>query len=173
MRKIYVPLILFFLVVLEGVSQDLLPESISSNDIILVSHWVFIFLILIASFFDENNSFYALVFALIFGLLIDIVYTDLLGIYMFAYTITIFIYQQTIRYFQTNFIMVFLFTILSLFLVDHIIYLLYMVIGKISLPWKVYFFQRMLPTLLANIVFFLILFPIFKNRLLFWSGREE
>lgn len=173
MRKIYVPLILFLLVVLEGVSQELLPESVSSSDIIVVSHWVFLFLILVASFFDENNTFYALVFAVIFGLLMDIVYTDILGIYMFAYSATIFIYHQIIKHFQANFIMVFIFTILSMFLVDHIIYLLYTTLAKTSLPWSVYLSYRLIPTILANTVFFVILYPLFKNRLLVWSGREE
>jgi len=172
MRKIYIPLILFFLVVLEGVSQELLPEIIISSKTLIVSHWVFIFLILIASFFDENNSFYSIVFAVIFGLLIDVIYSDILGIYMFSYTIAIFIYHQMLRYFQANFIMTLLLTVISLFLVDNMIYLLYLSIGKISLSWVNYSIYRLIPTILANIIFFIVLYPIFKNRLLVWSGKD-
>lgn len=173
MRKIYIPLILFFLVVMEGVSQELLPDFIASSHTLIVSHWVFIFLILVASFFDDNKSLYSIVFAIIFGLLIDIVYTDVLGVYMFAYTITIFIYHQILRYFQANFIMTFIFTALNLFIVDNTIYLLYTAIGKISITWTDYSFQRLLPTILANMIFFVMLYPIFKKRLLVWSGKEE
>ncbi|HLS36587.1 MAG TPA: rod shape-determining protein MreD [Bacillota bacterium] len=172
MRRIFAPLILFLLIVLEGVSQELLPEMIVSSQTLIISHWVFIFLVLVAIFLDDENSFYAIIFAIIFGLLKDIVYTEFLGIYMIAYTITIFIVHQFIKIFQANFFMTLIFTMIGLFIVDNIIYLMYIAVGHITLPWSDYSLYRLLPTILANIIFLIIIYPIFKNRLSSWSGKE-
>lgn len=172
MRKIYVPLILFFLIVLEGVSLELLPESIVSNQFSLVSHWVFIFLLLSAVFLDDNDQYLSVIFAVIFGLLKDIVYTDVLGIYMFAYTLTLIIFRQMMKLFQANFIMILLFSMVSLCIVDYIIYLLYIIVGKVSLVWSDYAIYRLLPTVLANILFLVVVYPLSKNRLIAWSGKD-
>lgn len=173
MRQIYILFILFFLVVLEGVSQDFLPESIISSDIMIVPHWIFVFLVLVSTFYDENSSYFSVILAIIFGLLIDIVYTDILGVYMIAYTITLFVHQKIARLFQSNFFMTFLFTLISILIADHIIYFLYLTIGKISLSWSDYSLLRLLPTIGANLLFLIIAYPISKNRLLAWSGKDE
>src|SRR5690625_5633125 len=115
MSLIFAPLILFLLIVLEGVSQELLPEMIVSSQTLIISHWVFIFLVLVAIFLDDENSFYAIIFAIIFGLLKDIVYTEFFGIYIIAYTITIFIVYQFIKIFHAKLFLSLLFSLLVLF----------------------------------------------------------
>src|SRR5690625_4364597 len=62
MRRIFAPLILFLLIVLEGVSQELLPEMIVSSQTLIIPHWVFIFLVLVAIFFVAVISFYVVIF---------------------------------------------------------------------------------------------------------------
>src|SRR5699024_12267805 len=65
-------------------------KLVMSNSII-VPHWVFIFLAFIAVFFDEENTYYSVLYAVIFGLLIDVVYTGDLGVYMFFYAVSAYI----------------------------------------------------------------------------------
>src|SRR5690625_3362132 len=85
MSRIYLPLILFLLLVLQGVAVDLLPRFLVSGQTFIISHWVFVILIYITIYYDDNLSFNAVVYGVIFGLLIDIVYTNVLGVYMFTY----------------------------------------------------------------------------------------
>src|SRR5690625_6724150 len=85
MKRLYLPLILFLFMVLEGVALELLPAKLVMSNSIIVPHWVFIFLAFIAVFFDEENTYYSVLYAVIFGLLIDVVYTGVLGVYMFSY----------------------------------------------------------------------------------------
>lgn len=172
MRKLYVPLILFLLVVLEGVALDLLPEVIISGKSIIISHWVFVFLSLVAIFFDYQHTYFAVIYALIFGLLIDIVYTDVIGIYMFTYAAVIYIVHQIKRLFHANFHMTMIIVFIGLFSVDIAIYLLYSVIGKIALSWSDYLIFRLLPTILANLIFAMIIYIIFKDNLPKWSGLK-
>src|SRR5690625_652483 len=132
MRRIFAPLILFLLIVLEVVSQLLLLEMFVSSQTLIFSYLVFIFFVLVAIFLYDENSFYAIIFAIIFVLLEDIVYKEFLGIYMIAYTITIFIVHQFIKIFQANFFMTLIFTMIGLFIVDNIIYLMYIAVGHIT-----------------------------------------
>lgn len=79
MKHLYLPLILFLLLITEGVALEILPSSIVLSDTLIVPHWVFICLIFIAVLYDNENTYYSVLYALIFGILIDIVYTGVLG----------------------------------------------------------------------------------------------
>lgn len=173
MRRVYIPFILFFLVVFEGVALDLLPTMFISSKTLIVSHWVFVFLILVAIFYDDSHTYFSVFYAIIFGLFIDIVYTDLLGIYMFTYTIIVYIVHQLTKLFHANFYITILLTILGLAMVDISIYLLYSVIGKVNILWEEYMLYRLLPTVLANIIFSIFAYFVFKNRLITWSQRNR
>ena len=94
MKRLYLPLILFLFIVLEGVALDLLPVQLLSAQTLIVPHWVFIILIFIVIFYDKEDTYYSIVYAVIFGLLIDIVYTGILGIYMFSYGFGIYIIHE-------------------------------------------------------------------------------
>src|SRR5690625_651119 len=91
MKRLYLPLILFLFMVLEGVALELLPANLVMSNSIIVPHWVFIFLAFIAIFFDEENTYYSILYAVIFGLLIDVVYTGVLGVYMFSYAVSVYV----------------------------------------------------------------------------------
>src|SRR5690625_4122041 len=97
MKRLYLPLILFLFIVLEGVALDLLPVQLLSAQTLIVPHWVFIILIFIVIFYDKEDTYYSIVYAVIFGLLIDIVYTGILGIYMFSYGFGIYIIHELTR----------------------------------------------------------------------------
>src|SRR5690625_666791 len=94
MSRIYLPLILFLLLVLQGVAVDLLPRFLVSGQTFIISHWVFVILIYITIYYDDNLSFNAVVYGVIFGLLIDIVYTNVLGVYMFTYCLLIYFFHR-------------------------------------------------------------------------------
>src|SRR5690625_6893718 len=75
MKRLYVPLILLLFVVLEGVALDLLPVQLLNTKTLIVPHWVLIILIFIVIFYDLEDTYYSIIYGIIFGLLIDIVYT--------------------------------------------------------------------------------------------------
>lgn len=144
-----------------------------SGKTIIVSHWVFIFLILVTAFYDESHTYFSVFYAVIFGLLIDLVYTELLGIYMFSYAIVIYIVHQLNKLFQPNLYMMILVAIIGVSLADVTINLLYSVIGRNNLLWGSYAFYRLLPTILANIIFLILFYPIVKNQLIAWRSQQS
>ncbi|HLR71677.1 MAG TPA: rod shape-determining protein MreD, partial [Pseudogracilibacillus sp.] len=91
MKRLLFLIILFGLLVLEGVAIDLLPAILTSSETLIVPHWVLIFLIIITLFYDTSETFFSIIYGVIFGFLIDVVYTDVLGVYMFVYPFTLYI----------------------------------------------------------------------------------
>src|SRR5690625_6327390 len=83
--RLYLPLILLLIVVLVCVVLDLLPIQLLNTKTLIVPHWFLIILIFIVIFYDLEDTYYSILYGIIFGLLIDIVYIGILGIYMFFY----------------------------------------------------------------------------------------
>ncbi|MFA1822543.1 rod shape-determining protein MreD [Virgibacillus oceani] len=177
MKRIFIPLILFFFLMLEGVALDFLPVSILTSDLLIVPHWVLLFLVMTAVFYERDTTYYSIIYALIFGLLIDVVYTGILGVYMFSYTLVVYLVLGLRKIFHGNIYVTLLLGIISVILADVAIHVIYSAAGIIQMMWNDYAINRLLPTIISNIVFLLILYPLMAKRLIRWreahlTGRD-
>lgn len=172
MKRLYLPLILLLFLVLEGVALDLLPIQLVNTKTIIVPHWVLIILIFIVIFYDLEETYYSILYGIIFGLLIDIVYTNILGVYMFAYFVSIYLVFIMGRSIRVNLLGAILLGIVGLTIVDSIIYFIYYFIGVTYISLGDYAYYRLLPTVLANIVFLIMLYPLLYKRLAHWQERQ-
>jgi len=172
MKKLIIPVILFLLLVLEGVAIELLPVSIFPIHYLIVPHWVFIFLVIVMLFYDTSETFFGIIYAVIFGLLIDIVYTDFLGIYMFVYPFSIYIVSLLKQVFQANFYITMLLSTLGIIIVEVLILFIYTFIGVIDITNHHFLLDRLLPTILANLLFLIFIYPLFAKRLYKWQMEQ-
>ena len=152
------PVILFFLLVSEGIALDLLPATLTSSDYLIVPHWVLVFLILINLFYDSDETYFSIVYGVFFGLLIDVVYTSILGAYMFVYPFTLYIVHLLKRFLQTNFVMTIIILSISILITELFIYMIYSLVDLIEITIVSFLLHRFVPTLLANMIF---LIPIY------------
>src|SRR5690625_3745961 len=171
MKRLYLPLILFLFIVLDDLPIYLLPVQLLSAQTLIVPHWVFIILIFIVIFYDKEDTYYSIVYAVIFGLLIDIVYTGILGIYMFSYGFGIYIIHELRRLVHANFYAVSIIGIIGITLTDLFIHTMYKMIGFADIMWEEYLLLRLLPTVLANLIFLIMFYPIFKKRFINWGSE--
>ncbi|WP_164668479.1 rod shape-determining protein MreD [Virgibacillus doumboii] len=172
MNRLYIPLILFFFLVLEGVALELLPASLVTNELIIVPHWVFIFLLFLAIFYDRENTYLSVLYGIVFGLLIDIVYTGVLGVYMFSYAVIIYIIHGLTKMLHANFFAVILLGVAGLVLTELSINTIFSVVGITEMVWKDYLLYRMIPTLIANLLFLLVLYPLMTRRIASWGDER-
>lgn len=172
MRRVYLPLILLVLLVLEGVAIEVLPPSILEGELIFVPHWVLVFLLFVSVFYDRNATYHAILYALIFGFLIDVVYTGILGVYTFSYGIATYIVHELKKLLHGNFYVMVLLGLVGVALADVALYIIFSMIEMIHLSWQSYSLYRLLPSLGANLLFLLIFYPIVKNRLVFWAKER-
>lgn len=172
MKKFLIPAVLFIIVVLEGVALNLLPASIVLGNAYIIPHWALAVLLYCALFYDHENTYYSVLYAAIFGLLIDVVYTSVLGVYMFSYTLVIFLIHSLKGRFHGNFYVTMLLGIFSIALADLIIHFIYLTAGLTDIVWNGYLLQRMLPTVLLNLVFLILLYPILTSRFERWQHEQ-
>ncbi|WP_209300536.1 rod shape-determining protein MreD [Lentibacillus salicampi] len=172
MKRLLIPLILFLLLVIEGVALDILPVSLLKGDLVFVSHWVFVFLVLLAIFYDRGDTHFSVFYGLLFGLLTDIVYTGILGVYMFSYAFIAYMIHGMTKIWHANFFVTILLGTVGLIFVEIFINLIFSVTGVAELVWKDYLVDRLVPTVIANVAFLLVLYPIFTKRLIRWKDEQ-
>jgi rod shape-determining protein MreD len=172
MKRLFLPLFLLVFLVLESTAITLLPEEWIHSGNFLIPHWTLVFCILIAVFYDRDHTYYCLLYAIIFGFLIDLTYTNILGVYMFSYGLVVFICHELKRMLHPNFIVAFMLTFVGLVISEHLLYFMYYMIGQTDLIWTSYAKSRLIPTILGNILFLLIIYPLFKNKLQVWSDEH-
>ncbi|SDB96001.1 rod shape-determining protein MreD [Pelagirhabdus alkalitolerans] len=170
MYRLYLPSILILLVVFQGAVLQFIPAFVEENGWILASHSVFLFLILFSLFYDQNDTYYGLFFAILFGLVIDMIYTNILGVYMFSYGLTTYFVHGLRKILHANFYVALLIAIFATGFVDFMLFTIYQFIGVAQLDMANYFYQRLIPTVILNSFIFILLYLLFKRRLVKWSN---
>lgn len=105
---------------------------------------------------------------MLFGFLYDIVYTEILGVYLFAFGISVYIVSGILRFVNTNYIISFIMILLSITITEHIVFGIHSLIGSTIMTHSDFVSVRLLPTLGFNaIIAIVLLFPIklFMERL--------
>ncbi|WP_079530410.1 rod shape-determining protein MreD [Halobacillus hunanensis] len=169
MRRYIIPAVLFILLAIQGMAMSLLPANIVYSDLLVTPHWVLCFIVIIAIFYDKDHTYHAIWYGMIFGLLIDVVYTGVLGVYMATYAMTAYVLHGLKELVHANFIVASLLAILSVALADTMLYMIYSFVQVTTISWGNYATSRLLPTVAGNMIFFIILYPCVKNRLEQWS----
>lgn len=173
MSRLLFFIILFFVLIFEGIALKLLPETIINTNLLIVPHWGFIFLVLMALFYDQTESYYSVLYACIFGFLVDIVYTNILGVYMFTYPVAIYVIHLLKRVFHTNIYTAILMSTIGLIVTETIIHFIYLTVDITDMFWIDNIFNRLIPTIIANIILLVILYPLLKNILIRWSYNPK
>ncbi|GEL77454.1 rod shape-determining protein MreD [Tenuibacillus multivorans] len=173
MRSLYLPLISFILLVLESVAVGFLPETIMASDLYYIPHWILVFSLLVLLFYDQEHTYHGIVNGVIFGFLFELVYTDLLGIYMLAYGIVLYLIHLLIKVLQQNFAVTLLLATISIIVAELILYALYLMVGQIDLAVTEFIRLRLIPTVLSNILFLLVIYPFFAKRLVKWQEQDQ
>ncbi|TCT27129.1 rod shape-determining protein MreD [Melghiribacillus thermohalophilus] len=171
MKRIILPLFLLLFLVLEGIFPELVPRKLNGSEIYIIPYFVMSFLILMAIFYDYDQTYQSIYYAIVFGFLTDLLYTDLIGVYMFTYGAVAYFVHKFKRVLHANFFVTFILTLFGVSLSDTLIYMMYAVIQITSMAPVEYGMTRLLPTVLANMITMAVLYPLFYRRM--WKWSEE
>ncbi|AKU25918.1 rod shape-determining protein MreD [Anoxybacillus geothermalis] len=146
-----------FLAVLCFVSESILVDVWPKGDVYIryffVPRFFLIFLVLMAVHFGGTR---AMGYGFIFGFLYDVVYTELLGVYAFAYALIAYGAGKVMRWLHQNWLVLFLLSLLAVAVLDSYVYGIQLLIGRTDWPFAVFWGRRLWPTLLLNAVFLLV-----------------
>lgn len=172
MKHFWILFTLFLIVIMEGVALELLPARLVHGDLLIVPHWVLVYLVYVLIYYDKENTYTSVFLAIIFGLMIDIVYTGVLGVYMFTYALVVYIIHGLKTLLQSNLYVTLLFGFLGIVLSDLMIYSAFLIIDITEATVKHYLMYRLIPTIVANLIFLLILYPFVRQPLVRWQEEQ-
>ncbi|MBF0706376.1 rod shape-determining protein MreD [Alkalihalobacillus hwajinpoensis] len=162
MRRFLLIGTLFVLFLLEGtVFQVFAPEQFGF-EFQLIPRFVTVIVIMIGMILTPA---YGVVYGVIFGLLHDLIYTDLVGVYMFGMSVAAYIIGYLSKVFHLNWFTTLILGLLGVSLVEFYVYELFSLINVTDLSFSSFFYKRYLPSLLLNGIFLLIVYYPVKRLL--------
>ncbi len=158
MKKFLLPLLFLLLFIAESLFVQFLPADFFGQNRTLAPRFLFSALLLLTIFVGRKQG---ILYAAIFGLLFDIVYIEIIGIYLFLFPFITYIVSKIMHVLQANIIVAFFVSILGIALLEIGVYEMYYLIHVTNLDFVSFLKLRLYPVLLLNAVFLLIfIYPL-------------
>lgn len=152
----FIALVLFFV---ESNLALFSPLDFNDRTVYLVPRFLFLYLIFISVYYNRER---AMQYGLIFGILFDVFYLNLIGVYTVLYPIICFIAGSTVRYMHQHLATTTALAIGLMAVFEFVLYQFFYFISYTSMPMDVFVYDRLLPTIGANVLFLVMLGWIFK-----------
>lgn len=161
--KVFAPLLIFFGFLMDGLLSGVFSEQLYGGTGVMVPRLIVLIFILMSFYLPRNKMIF---YAVIFGLLYDSYYVGILGIYVAAFPLIVYITEKLKRVLNPNPIVVGMMVIINLSLLEFILYEFYKVLSFTTLDTSTFMASRLGPTLLLNLVFFILVFYPLKKMIL-------
>ena len=163
MKRIVLPLILSICFILESLYVEFFPNGIFGIHKLFVPHFLLIVLIIMGMYYVRNRT---ILYAFIFGLLFDAFYTGILGVYLFVFPLIVYITSSLMKVLQANVFVSAIVMLVDIAIAEFIVYGLNILILKTTMSTMDFINVRLIPTLILNIVFYIIIFYPLRKCLL-------
>lgn len=158
MRRFILPFLVFFSFISESTFAHLVHFSFVSEDFIYVPRFILIFVIFISVYLNRTQG---MLFGFIFGLLHDIIYIEVIGIYLFTYGFLAYLISKAMKVLHGHVLIVLFLTLLSIAVLEYYVYGINYLIGTTNMTLYHFTTLRLLPTLVLNVfVAGLFIYPL-------------
>ena len=157
--RLLLPSVAILLFLIEPVFASFSGIEMFDRIIYLVPHFLFMYLLFLAVYYDRKKS---IMYGVIFGLLYDVIYIDIIGLYAVLYPLFCLFISQTVKYIQQSLLIVTILTVFFVSLLEFVIYEFFLLISFTSIGIEEFLLSRLLPTIFANLLFLILLGWIFK-----------
>ena len=160
MRKAFLPIIISLCFLFESVFVELLPAELLKSSSIFVPHFLMVAIIFVTVYISQKHG---IMYGFIFGILFDIVYTEIIGIYLFMFPLVAYMTSWIMRILQTNIILVSFVAILGVGFLELGVYEMNFLIGRTDMSFASFVDIRLVPTLILNLIFIILVsYPLRK-----------
>ena len=160
MRKAFLPIIISLCFLFESVFVEMLPAELFKSSSIFVPHFLMVAIIFVTVYISQKHG---IMYGFIFGILFDIVYTEIIGIYLFMFPLVAYITSWIMRVLQTNIILVSFVAILGVGFLELGVYEMNFLIGRTDMVFASFMDIRLVPTLILNLIFIILVsYPLRK-----------
>ncbi|WP_062104557.1 rod shape-determining protein MreD [Bacillus niameyensis] len=169
MKRLILPLLLLIGFYLEGIFVELVRNGSFGLNVILVPRFLTVLFAVMGIYYVRN---YSLIYAAVFGLLFDVYYTEIIGIYLFLFPIIVYIASKITKLLQANILTTFFVVLLSVALVEFVVYGFNVFVLQKEMELEEFAKSRLWSTLGLNQLFLLLIYYPFK-KLLFYRKKDE
>lgn len=169
MKKLVIPILLVVLFVLESLFVNIISVELFHSENIYVPRFLTIFFVFFAVYGNYRTAIW---YSIGVGLLFDIVYTEILGIYLFAFPVVTYLVSRAMKILQNNIYMVSVVALIAVAILEFIIYFMNAILGFAPISIQVFSTIRLFPTLLLNLVAIVIFAYPFKKAIVNYSTEE-
>lgn len=162
MAKYLIPAVAVILFFLETEFSLFSPIDINGQREYLVPRFVILYLIFLSIYYDKKR---AMIYGLVFGLVYDIFYIDIIGLYTFLYPFICFIAGSTVKYIHQHLVVTTTLSLLLIALLEIALHQFFLLIGYTDISFTEFLNHRLVPTMIANSVFLIMLGWTFKYLL--------
>ncbi|MDQ0339494.1 rod shape-determining protein MreD [Caldalkalibacillus uzonensis] len=163
-------LTIFTLLIFEGTVVQVFTAGWWDLHLTMVPRFVVVMLIFAALFLGRVQGLFM---GLIFGLFYDIIYGSVVGIYAFTMAIIGYFTGLVFRIFQQNIFLIWLTVLLALVAFEFMVYGLMTLVNVTALDLHIFFFDKLLPTLVLNMIFALLVSYPARNILIQMRDEEQ
>ncbi|WP_099221267.1 rod shape-determining protein MreD [Listeria costaricensis] len=161
-KNIWLPAIMIGTFILEGIISLLFAKQLFGESHLFIPHFILIMLILMTVYYNRNTT---LIYAFILGIVFDIYYTSIMGIYFAIFPFTVYLTDKFMKVLQDNIVLVGLVTVFNVILCESLVYAFYYLIGSTTMDIATFVDVRLWTTILFNLAFFLIVYFPFRHFL--------
>ena len=147
MIRSVIPLIAVLLFFLEPIFSLFSPISFGEGIYILVPRFVIIYLIFVAVYYSQKQ---AIIYGIVFGLLYDMFYIDIIGLYAFLYPVICYIASVIIHQVHKHIVTVMFLSLVLVGLLEVLSYSFASLIAITSMEPNQFLTMRLIPTIIAN-----------------------
>lgn len=134
--------------------QVVVPENYSFG-LVFIPRFTMMVIMFVALYI---NVPLAVTYAFATGLLYDIIYTDFIGIYLFSMALTAYVVSQSAKIMHVNAIVGTLAALVAVIVLEFLVYGVYTLIGFVDFPIKLFVLERLLPSVVVNSIFFILIY---------------
>ncbi|ADU31284.1 rod shape-determining protein MreD [Evansella cellulosilytica] len=163
-------IILFVLFLIEGTVFQIFAPDQYGVSYLFIPRWVFLVIIFTGIYRGRGAG---TLYAVIFGVLYDVIYSSVLGIYTFSMGLIAYLFSISIPFFQRNLTVAILTSLAAITLLDYFIYGMMLIIGLASISHEEFLTGRFIPSFLMNALVIIILAYPLRKLFYFIKRRSE
>lgn len=153
------PIIAVILFLVEPEFSMYSPLRIGEHAYTFVPRFLILFFIFVAIYYNRKKAY---IYAAFFGLLYDIVFIDIIGLYTFLYPAVCFVAAWCVKYIHQHILISTILAVLLVMIMEVFVYQFYVILGVAAMPFGDFVVYRLLPTVGANFLYLLLLSWAFK-----------
>ncbi|BDH62434.1 rod shape-determining protein MreD [Lysinibacillus sp. PLM2] len=168
-----IPFVAVVLFLLEPEFALFSPIQLNDQIIYLVPRFLILYLIFVSIYYSRQR---AVVYGLIFGLLYDVFYIDIIGLYTVLYPLICFLAGSTVKFIHQHLSITTILSLVLVALMEIVLYNFFAFINFTNITFSDFMMNRLIPTLIANLLFLIMLGWAFKyliNARVLQRAREN